>query len=126
MIRSRSKLIFRVILGSFLLQTAIPVGYMPAAVEDGWFVKLCPSGLSVEWMTTLLGHNHDHHSEGEESFVQCELGGGLGAPTMQHESPDMSASVEASAILPMPDVFQATSVTYSAHRPRSPPVFRLT
>ena len=42
----------------FALQVIVPVGFMPADLSTGWFVKLCPQGLSPETMR-LFHPEHD-------------------------------------------------------------------
>ncbi len=68
------------------LQVAVPRGFMPAAVSGGWYLQLCPDGLSAEVMQVLLGdqHQHHHHHGGHHDGHQgssadtgkpCELAG---------------------------------------------------
>jgi hypothetical protein len=48
-------LAFRLALLAFLLRLLVPLGTMPAALSDGWFLKLCPDGLPAQVMARLLG-----------------------------------------------------------------------
>lgn len=121
-IRKRSKRALRLVLASFLLQTAIPLGYMPASIEDGWFVKLCPNGLSAAWVSALLGDQHKHHSDDESVFAQCDLGGGLGNPVALSDFAGTAAYSAPESILPVSDYLPATGISHYRPRPRSPPV----
>ena len=57
-----------------LLHALVPAGFMPASLEEGWYVKPCPeSSLANE----MSGHDDHHHhaNDHEASFEQCDLGG---------------------------------------------------
>ncbi len=63
------------------LQAAIPAGFMPTNLASGWYVQLCPNGMSAELMAAVFGDEHHHHhhgggdnSSGEPSF-ECDLAG---------------------------------------------------
>lgn len=63
-----------------LLRIAVPAGLMPADVADGWFLQLCPNGLSASSIAALFDHEHHRHQgddQAEPGYVQCDLGGGL-------------------------------------------------
>lgn len=69
-----------------LLRVAVPAGFMPASVADGWYLKLCSDGISDAVMMALLGqsdHHHQHadapgHDSGSgQTFDQCDLGSGF-------------------------------------------------
>lgn len=124
MIPNPSKTLSVLALFGFLLRASIPAGYMPASVEDGSFVKLCPDGLSAEVMTALLGHDHAHHSGDEMRFVQCDLSIGQGEPLAigpVFETPHIADSVTRH-----PNTDSRTTTTSSRYRcrPRSPPISR--
>lgn len=75
-----------------LLRVLVPSGYMPAALNDGWHLKLCSHGMTDATAMVLLGqgehHQHHHHQGAQEkgdqnqgqssnSLDQCELGAGF-------------------------------------------------
>ena len=74
------------LLGTLLLRVAVPVGLMPGDLSDGWYLQICPDGLSPAAMQVFMGdehhhhHHHDHH-QGEDSEsanpVFCDLGAGF-------------------------------------------------
>ncbi len=67
----------RLVLVGLLLRIAVPAGFMPTTLDDGWFLKLCPDGMPMSVMMALLGHDHHHHGEEPSPYQQCDLGGGL-------------------------------------------------
>lgn len=56
--------LLRLALLGMLLRIAVPAGYMPAALADGWYLQLCPDGLSAAAMVALFGEGHRHHGVG--------------------------------------------------------------
>ena len=65
----------------FTCRFLIPIGYMPTAVEDGWFIKLCDSLPLTKHVETNLNHHkifftkhtdNTHHSEID--WERCSLG----------------------------------------------------
>ena len=58
---------------SLACKLLIPAGYMPAAVSDGWPVKLCYSGLP-ENLSSHQGSHHEHNGEDDLGFEHCPLG----------------------------------------------------
>ena len=51
----------------------IPVGYMPAALSDGLFVRMCHSGLP-ESLFTDGGDHREHNNTDELRWENCSLG----------------------------------------------------
>lgn len=96
---------------------------MPSALADGWYLKLCPDGISASTMMALLGqqdhgHYHGHGMESgdssEQSFDQCDLGSGFA-----------SAAVSQIANIAL-EIFIATLVAgilLSATLPRRPRLY---
>jgi hypothetical protein len=85
----------RLALGALVLRLLVPVGTMPAALADGWFLKLCPDGLPVETLARLLGESHHHHhhpgaGEAKSSPVRCDLGAALSGDVIK---PDLDVAV---------------------------------
>ncbi|MEM1112116.1 MAG: hypothetical protein AAGI11_09440 [Pseudomonadota bacterium] len=48
---------------SLLLQVAIPRGFMPAELSTGWYLQLCPQGLSAGAAAAFLGEDAHHHHQ---------------------------------------------------------------
>lgn len=68
---------------AFACRLLVPAGYMPAALGEGWPIKLCHQGLPEH----LLGAHHDgHHQEHDQHdsgeqllWEHCPFGALLGA-----------------------------------------------
>ena len=112
-------------LAGFLLQAAIPIGYMPGSIGDGQLVELCPDGLSGEWMAAILGDGHEHHDNEDATFAQCDLGGGVGATNIHSGDAHVENSIAAPGILPCSDLLPVSANPGIGYRPRSPPLSRL-
>jgi len=101
------------------LRLAVPAGYMPADLSDGWYLEWCPDGLPVAVTAALLGHGHHHHDDGDDG--RCELGGGL-STTAVLEPPVASELVPA---LAEPAVWQIplrpSPAATKAYDSRAPP-----
>lgn len=74
-----------------LLRIAVPAGYMPSSLAEGWYLKLCPDGISASVMMALMGqqdhsHHHSHSMDqdgsSEQSFDQCDLGSGFASAAL--------------------------------------------
>jgi hypothetical protein len=119
------------VIAAFALRILVPVGYMPSAVSGGWFLQLCPDGLSAHVMTRLLGGAHAHHhlhQVGETSAakpLQCDLGSALSAELGKAET---LALIPVGASEP-PQTFgessPADSLLLHAFRSRAPPVLAM-
>lgn len=85
------RLIACIALLAILLRAAVPAGFMPGSLTSGWYLVLCPDGISSSAMMALLGEQQDHshhhmHAQGSgtpgsdssanASFNQCDLGSG--------------------------------------------------
>lgn len=56
---------------------AIPPGYMPASLEDGWPIKLCPAGLPDGLLSAEKGDHAQHQDNGldeESAPAYCPVG----------------------------------------------------
>ena len=63
---------------AILVRMAIPTGFMPSSVGDGWYLQVCPDGMPAEVMVALFGESHAHHGEHEaETFFQCDYDSGV-------------------------------------------------
>lgn len=128
-----------------LVQGLTPAGFMPAAVESGWLVMLCPEGLPAGFLAPSdnphaahqqhsMAHQHgspadaaaghaghstdDHHG----SVDYCQLGSALHAPAVAILPP-------VSVINPLlPDYQQTAYATVPLrqrvlrYHPRGPPI----
>jgi hypothetical protein len=81
-----------------LLRILVPAGYMPGALTSGWYLVLCPDGISSSVMAVLMGessHHHHHMPQGESGssadndYKQCDLGSGFAGATI-YESADFA------------------------------------
>lgn len=63
---------------AMLLRVAIPTGFMPSNIDDGWFLQLCPDGMPTHVMVALFGEHHLHHGDSDgDTFFQCDYDGGV-------------------------------------------------
>ena len=62
---------------ALLLRVAIPSGFMPSSVSDGWFLQLCPDGLPTHVMVALFGEHHFHRGSDSDTFFQCDYDSGV-------------------------------------------------
>jgi hypothetical protein len=71
-IRRTSRTALLVTCVSLAFKFLIPVGYMPAAIGDGWPVRMCYSGLPA----SLNAHDdhHEHSKTDEQRWEQCSFG----------------------------------------------------
>ena len=71
------------LLTTLLLRIAVPVGYMPTSVSGGWYLEICPDGLTPAVMQVFMGEHHHHHhhgsDDGKAAPVFCDLGAGFAA-----------------------------------------------
>lgn len=114
----------QLILLGLVLRVVVPVGFMPANLGDGWYLKLCPEGMSVNSMVALLGHHHHyhHHAHDEEaSFDQCDLAGFSSLAALSaNNTPEFSILyVTPVAVIPVDRYDRDTLISY---RPRAPPI----
>ncbi len=115
-------------LAAFGLRALVPVGFMPAAVGQGWFLQLCPQGMSEAAMAVLLGkqhHHHHHQTQGKAqsaSPVQCELGGGVSVTlTVIHLALAPHALLQLDRIAPLEGRSRASQWPRTTF-PRGPPM----
>ncbi|MFK7915321.1 MAG: hypothetical protein AB8B93_15515 [Pseudomonadales bacterium] len=134
------------LLAVLLLRVLVPVGYMPAALADGWPVQLCPDGLSSAAMTALLGEQHQHHKmhsmvsmshegahhEGHMMAAdpapaaqavpgQCDLAAFSGAVAPPAIAAAMLAPVTETAVATAVTTLHVRSVAFERYRGRAPP-----
>lgn len=117
---------------ALLARIAVPAGFMPADTAQGWFLELCPQGLTAPAMVALLGDNpgrhHHHQSLGKAATApdapdydsHCLLSGfGMAAlPAGGLDLPDSFAVGEPIATLPVLARLQSPAAAY---RSRAPP-----
>ncbi len=86
----RSRSFVYIALLAMLLRAAMPAGFMPSALADGWYLQLCPHGLSPQVAEALFGTADHHHHHGTDvpeqdsahSPLQCEFGSGFAASAL--------------------------------------------
>jgi hypothetical protein len=115
----------RLALGALLLRLLVPVGTMPSALADGWFLKLCPDRLPAETLARLLGEPHHHHHAADErtaSPVRCDLGATLSGDVIKPDLavPMLSATVVGVRFVPTAGAF-AVSPALPPFHSRAPP-----
>lgn len=116
-----SRLLARLVLVGLVLRVAVPGGFMPADLDDGWFLKLCPDGMPMSVMMALLGHDHHHHHDDSTPYQQCDLGGGLADEDSLHSVEQLVAScLPASTQATIAQVF-APGTAASVFQARAPP-----
>ena len=105
-----------------LLRVIVPVGFMPASLSDGWYLKWCPGGMHGSVLAVLLDHeHHHHHADDSARDVQCDLGNAFSSPAMS------MSTLEAAALLLQPMSFvweirtQVGFPTLPAYESRAPP-----
>ena len=63
---------------ALLVRVAIPTGFMPSSMDDGWYLQLCPDGMPAHVMVALFGEDHSHHGQpDEDTFFQCDYDSGV-------------------------------------------------
>ena len=72
--RTTRKLSTHLVLLAFCARALVPAGCMPGG-DEGWYLQLCPEGMTQEAMATLLGSHHFHHHDADVATASCELGG---------------------------------------------------
>lgn len=114
---------------AFCLRALIPGGLMPAATADGWFLQLCPKGLSAASISVLVGDSHHHHHHHADSAEQtntaeagdCKLGGGVSAlPTIAAAAPTLAPQPGSDLEVSQTHA-PARSAWRSPSQPRAPP-----
>ncbi len=59
---------------SLAIRALIPVGYMPAAIGDGWPVRACHNGLPHGLLDAHDGHHEASDEEHEALWDHCHFG----------------------------------------------------
>ena len=74
-----SRVFSYLLLAALILRIAVPVGYMPNDTSEGWYLAICPDGLTAGKMSVLAaGSGHHHHDNSDQLMpLDCELGGGF-------------------------------------------------
>jgi len=133
----------RLTLVALALRVVIPAGFMPASISDGWFIQLCPQGLSPAAMELLHpGHgqnrtdHNDHdahhaghggqvdgdnpHDESAPDTVYCPLGNlysAAGVPQSFDLGPVLAVATER----PAEETLPAIVYRRTGYRSRAPP-----
>lgn len=116
-------LLARLVLVGLVLRVAVPAGFMPTNLDDGWFLKLCPDGMSMSVMMALLGHDHHHHHDGQDSdpYQQCDLGGGLSDDNALTTGEQFTTNSLAALEQTLPTQDLVLAVTARTFHARAPP-----
>ena len=122
MARSSAKRLIGTIVAAFILQSAIPLGYMPSSIADGIFVELCPDGLSANFVAAITGDHHAHHADDGSAFEQCEVGQSIQPAAA---SADFAHTIQKLALAS--ESYPATEAVFvrlhgNQYRPRAPPI----
>lgn len=98
----------------------IPVGYMPAAIGEGWPVRMCFSGLPAN-LFPHTGDHHEHNKTDDVRWENCPLGALFSAVAI---STDYQLQVAYLRAAPMPVTYAWHSIdtTVVAFRSRAPPI----
>jgi hypothetical protein len=126
------RLVISIALLAMLLRILVPTGYMPGSLASGWYLVLCPDGISSSTMAVLMGesgHHHHHASHGShgkatptlnDEYKQCDLGSGFASATI-----DQSAELALGLFLVLLAVWQVSSLNLqrliSQYLARGPP-----
>lgn len=115
----------QLILLGLVLRVMVPVGLMPASPSDGWYLKLCPEGMSISSMVAMPEHgHHDHHGHGgdeEASFAQCDFAGFSSLAASGTSETSEFSILYNSPFKAAPAAGYDRDFTYS-YRPRAPPL----
>jgi hypothetical protein len=82
--KQASRAVLLVTYMSLACKFLIPVGYMPAAVSDGWPVRMCHSGLP-EGLFSHDGAHHEHSKKDDLRWENCSLGALVSAAAVTSE-----------------------------------------
>ncbi|NKC01112.1 MAG: hypothetical protein GKR90_21815 [Pseudomonadales bacterium] len=100
---------------------------MPGDISEGWYLQICPDGLTSTEVMVLTGdEHHHHHGHDDARLIDCELGGGFAAAL---DLAEFSDSTEIFArVLPQASERSAKTQTRPVLqlRARAPPHFRST
>lgn len=98
----------------------IPVGYMPAAIGDGWPVRLCLAGLPADLFSHGEGH-HQHDRSDDNKWQTCSFGVMSSAAAVTSE-PALNVPLPIATPLQVVCPGIVENATVVAFRSRAPPV----
>jgi hypothetical protein len=115
-------------------RVAIPPGFMPAPLAEGWPVTICPaaSGALAAMTTSTTASHHGHHGTGEgdsrdgeeptphDQGSNCPLGLSLAAPSLLADCSLTHLTLEIGRIA-LPAITAAVQRTYGLVQSRAPP-----
>jgi hypothetical protein len=115
------------VIAAFALRVLVPVGYMPTAISGGWFLQLCPDGLSAQGMMRLLGGGHGHHHHhaddaGSAEPLKCDLGASLSAELGKVDAMALPNGETAELPRVAGEAFPSDFLILLAFRSRAPPI----
>jgi len=133
----------RLTLAALALRIVVPAGFMPASISDGWFIQLCPQGLSPAAMELLhpghgqsdndhSGHDDHHaqhggqpdggnpHDESAPDSNYCPLGSLYSAAAVP-QSDDQGPILAVNAERPEEETLSAIVYRRTGYQSRAPP-----
>jgi len=123
------RLVISIALLAMLLRILVPTGFMPGSLASGWYLVLCPDGISSSTMAVLMGesgHHHHHMPQGDtgtskdNEYKQCDLGSGFSSAAIYQ-----SADLVMGLFLALLTIWQASSLRLqrfaSQYLARGPP-----
>ena len=103
-----------------LLHALVPTGFMPASLEEGWYVKPCHENSLANAMLEHGDHHH-HANDDEASFEHCDLGGFSSLAEIQPDSPAGVLVFSAAPIL-IGASDRYSRITTFSYLARAPPI----
>lgn len=97
----------------------IPVGYMPAAIDDGWPVRLCLSGLPANLFSH--GETHHQHDQSDDSKWQTCSFGVMSSAVAVTSEPATDSPLPVAVPVQKICTAVAANATVVAFRSRAPP-----
>lgn len=100
----------------------IPTGYMPASVDGGWYLELCPDDMPAHVMQALFGEHHAHHGSGSDStYFQCDYDSGVTSDAIVQAEFSVVAAAKYASVVEVADTLPAKGRRASAFQSRAPP-----
>lgn len=86
----------RLALIALLLRAAVPQGYMPSAVADGWYLELCPDGISAATVAALFDEINPQQSDAGHDHMAMYQHTAMSQHADMHGSSDQEQAGHAS------------------------------
>jgi|GEM_PF-892565 hypothetical protein len=109
---------------AMLVRVSIPTGFMPASVDDGWYLQLCPDGMPAHVMVALFGEHHAHHGGSADStFFECDYDSGASGAVLIDSSMHAASEFDTSNARYAAVTTLTSSKRLLGFRSRAPPLF---